>query len=60
MAKEIVKPFSKVAAAAAAEPFRKGERKRGIEYVQDYFRQFGYLQSGKYSSGEVDDATSRH
>jgi hypothetical protein len=56
MAKETVKPFPKV---AAAEPCKKGERKRGVEDVQDYLRRFGYLQSGKYNAGEVDDETSK-
>jgi hypothetical protein len=56
MAKETVKPFPKV---AAAEPSKKGERKGGVEDVQNYLRRFGYLQSGKYNVGEVDDETSK-
>jgi hypothetical protein len=56
MAKETVKPFPKV---AAAEPCKKGERKKGVKDVQGYLSRFGYLQRGKYNTGEVDDETSK-
>jgi hypothetical protein len=56
MPKGSFKPFPKV---AAAEPSKKGERKRGIEDVQDYLRRFGYLQSGKFNPGEIDNETSK-
>jgi hypothetical protein len=59
MSKDSVKAFSKIASAELA---RVGERKRGIEDVQNYLRQFGYTREGEglaaLRAAEVDDITS--
>jgi hypothetical protein len=56
MSKDSAKASSKIASAELA---RVGERKRGIEDVQNYLRQFGYIREGvELRSGVVDDRTS--
>jgi hypothetical protein len=58
MSKDSAKPSSKIASAELA---RVGESKRGVEDVQNYLRQFGYVREGQglaLRSGEVDDTTS--
>jgi Matrixin/Putative peptidoglycan binding domain len=55
MPKEKIDIFSKISEAEFA---KAGERKSGIEFVQDYLKRFGYFQSLTFNSGEIDNATS--
>ena len=55
MAKINVKAFPEVAAADLA---RLGERKKGLNEVQQFLSRFGYIQSGIFKSGELDTPTS--
>src|SRR5918912_4454444 len=57
MSKDSAKASSKIRSAELAGV---GERKRGVEDVQNYLRQFGYTREGvELRSGEVDDTTSQ-
>jgi hypothetical protein len=55
MAKITVNAFPKVATADLA---RLGERKNGLDEVQQFLSRFGYIQMGTFKSGELDTPTS--
>ena len=57
MGKTISQPSAEVAAAPLVE--KRGQRNAEFRSVQTYLQRFGLLESGSYSSGELDDATSQ-
>jgi hypothetical protein len=55
MTRKSVKPFQRIASVELSKP---GERKTGFEHVQDYLTRFGYLRSGAFVHGMLDEKTS--